>query len=118
MPRWLYVIFGWFFFALGMVGVALPILPTVPFLILAAACFSRGSERAYRWLLKLPGYGQAIHHWREHRTIPLKTKILATLMLWVTLGTSIVFFVPMLVGKIVMAGIGAGVTIFIWTQGH
>lgn len=116
MARTVYLILGWFFVAIGLIGAFLPILPTVPFLILAAACFSRGSERAYAWLLNLPVYGRAVKKWQETRSIPLRAKILSTLILIVSMGTSIVLFVPVLIGKVVMAAFGVGVIVFIWVQ--
>lgn len=114
MKRSVYLALGWVFVALGLVGVFLPILPTVPFLIAAAACFSRGSERAYEWLLNLPVYGPSIRQWRDERTIPIQSKIYATILIVVSLGISILFFVPVLIGKIVMGSIGLAVIIFIW----
>lgn len=63
--------------ALGAIGALLPIVPTVPFLILAAACFARGSPRLERWLLAHPVLGPPIRDWRERGAIPLRAKLLA-----------------------------------------
>ncbi len=61
----------------GIVGIALPLLPTTPFLILAAFCFSRGSDRLHTWLLAHPRFGPAIVDWQEQGAISVRAKALA-----------------------------------------
>jgi len=73
----LWVVLGGLAVALGAIGVFLPVLPTVPFLILAAACFARGSPRIERWMLDHPRFGPPIRDWRERGAIPLRAKMLA-----------------------------------------
>jgi uncharacterized membrane protein YbaN (DUF454 family) len=63
--------------AIGFVGAFLPLLPTTPFLILAAACFARSSPRLENWLLNHPQFGPLLRDWREHGAIPLKAKAFA-----------------------------------------
>ena len=79
--------------ALGLLGVFLPVLPTTPFLLLAAACFARASARFYNWLLNNPVFGPTILEWRRHRSIPWRTKLAAIVLMTLTLAVSIVFFV-------------------------
>ena len=67
--------------ALGVLGVFLPLLPTTPFVLLAAFCFSRGSERVERWLLAHPRFGPMVRDWRAHHAVPRRAKQLATLMM-------------------------------------
>jgi uncharacterized membrane protein YbaN (DUF454 family) len=77
LARALWLGLGWASVALGAIGAFLPILPTVPFLILAAACFARGSPRLERWMLDHPRFGPPIRDWRERGAIPLNAKLLA-----------------------------------------
>ncbi len=70
------------FVALGAVGVVVPGLPTTPFLLLAAACFARGSPRLEAWLLADPVFGPLIREFREHRSVPLRAKVLALVLMW------------------------------------
>ena len=65
------------FTALGFVGIFLPVLPTVPFLIVAVACFARSSPRMERWLLDHQAFGPMLRDWREKGAIPLFGKLMA-----------------------------------------
>ena len=80
--RWAYLTAGFIALGLGILGIPLPLLPTTPFLLLAALCFARGSERWHNWLMDHPVFGPPIHAWREHRAIPRKVKWLALLSLF------------------------------------
>ncbi|MER2510687.1 MAG: YbaN family protein [Amaricoccus sp.] len=68
---------GGFFVAVGAVGVVLPVLPTTPFLILAAACFARSSPRFERWLLDHRIFGPLLRDWRARGAIPVRAKVAA-----------------------------------------
>jgi uncharacterized membrane protein YbaN (DUF454 family) len=111
--RILLMVLGMLSLALGLIGIFLPVLPTTPFLLVAAACFARASERYYRMLLDNPYCGPLIREWRTHGTIPKRAKILAILMIVFGLGTSIVFFVPYPTAKIVLAVIGLSVILYL-----
>jgi len=65
----------------GVVGIFLPVLPTTPFVLLAAFCFARGSPRLEAWLLGHRRFGPMVRDWREHRAIPLRAKQLAWTMM-------------------------------------
>ena len=62
---------------LGILGIFLPLLPTTPFVLLAAACYARGSERFHQWLLANPTFGPIVREWEDHRSLPYRTKITA-----------------------------------------
>lgn len=68
------LVLGLIFTGLGFLGIFLPVLPTVPFLILAAACFARSSERLEHWLLAHPRFGPLLSDWRERGAIPWRAK--------------------------------------------
>lgn len=93
MPRSLYLGAGLIALALGIIGIALPIMPTVPFLLLAAFCFARSNPAWEQRLLDHPKYGPPLREWRERRAIGRKAKVAAIaamsvggLVTWLTLG--------------------------------
>lgn len=79
-------VLGWISFALGIIGAFLPIIPTTPFLILAAFLFSKSSPRFHQWLLNLPLAGAGIKDWQDNRVIRPRAKILCITMIAVSLG--------------------------------
>jgi len=83
-PRWQRVLWaaaGTLALIAGIVGIFVPLLPTTPFVLLAAFCFSRGSERCERWLLEHPRFGPMVRDWRARRAVPLRAKQFATVMM-------------------------------------
>ncbi len=72
---------GWFFVVLGFIGVFLPVMPTTPFLLLAALCFSRGSPKFHRWLLNHKVFGPPIEDWEKNRVIRTPIKVFSTIAL-------------------------------------
>jgi len=69
---------GYLFVALGVIGIALPVMPTTVFFILALACFSKASPKLANWLLCHPRFGSSLRQWQTHKIIPLKAKIFAS----------------------------------------
>lgn len=86
-------IFGTLFLVLGIVGIFVPVLPTTPFLLLAAALYFRSSPRLYDWLMKHKRLGPYIRNFREFRAIPLRVKIISVSLVWLTLLYSSFFIV-------------------------
>jgi hypothetical protein len=83
-PRWqrvLWLLAGACSLLTGIVGIFLPLLPTTPFVLLAAFCFSRGSLRCETWLLNHPRFGPMVRDWRANRAISLRAKQLASAMM-------------------------------------
>lgn len=87
--RMLWNFAGFLCFGLGAVGAILPLLPTVPFMLLAAFCFARGSRRFHDWLLAHPAFGPAIHDWSAHGAISRRGKFYAVLAISAALATSL-----------------------------
>ncbi len=84
--RWIFVTLGCACVALGVVGMALPVMPTTVFLIIAAWAFSRGSPRLCRWLFDHPTLGRTVRGWHETRAISVRAKIAAVAGMAVSFG--------------------------------
>lgn len=108
--RYLLVGVGFAAVALGMLGVVLPLLPTTPFLLLAAACFARSSERFHDWLLNMPVFGQYIRDYKAGKGVPVRVKVTALTVLWVTILTSVIWMIPVLFAKVLLIVIASVVT--------
>ncbi|CAI0854311.1 DUF454 family protein [Serratia ficaria] len=89
MTRWLLIILGWLSVVLATLGVVLPLLPTTPFLLLAAWCFARSSPRFHHWLLYRSWFGSYLRHWQQHRALPPGAKWKAVLAIVLTFAVSL-----------------------------
>lgn len=91
--------------ALGVVGIVVPVLPTTPFLLLAAACYARASDRLYAWLIGQPALGPIIEEWRRSRSLPPGVRTRAMVVVAVSFGASLVLVdsVPIRVGLAIAA---------------
>jgi len=107
------IVAGTFFVGLGIVGIFIPVLPTTPFLLLAAACYARGSERFYNWLLNHRWFGKYIRTYQEGEGIPVKAKALSISLIWLTIFLSVIFVVHPFIVRIVLVMIAVGVTIYL-----
>ena len=113
IARAFYLIGGLVFTSLGIIGIILPILPTTPFLLLAAACFAIGSERLYNWLLNNKILGLYIRNYKDGKGMPIKLKIFTISLLWITIIISILFFIDILLVEIILLIIAVAVSIHI-----
>lgn len=98
---------------LGILGIFLPLLPTTPFLLIAAACYIRSSEKFYNWLINNKWLGNYIKNYLEGKGVPLKVKVLSISLLWITIGYSVVFIVHIFLIRVILILIAIGVTIHI-----
>jgi hypothetical protein len=96
--------------ALGALGVPLPVLPTTPFLLLAAACFLRGSPRMHAWMMTNRYFGTYLAEYRAGHGIPMRTKVSAIALLWAGIGASAAFFVTSALGRGVLLTVAVAVT--------
>lgn len=114
MNRHLWTGAGWCSLGLGAIGVFLPLLPTVPFVILAAFCFARGNPELERWLVEHKAYGPHILAWRERGAISRKGKIAATAAFAASAAIGVWRLpMPWMILPIAAAVIGAS---WIWTR--
>jgi hypothetical protein len=113
--RFLWTVAGIIFVALGLIGIAVPLLPTTPFLLLAAACFLRGSERMYRWLLRNKLFGRYLDDYREKRGVPMRIKIIGICVLWASIGFVTIFLVTDTLIRILMLSVAFFVTLYMLT---
>ncbi len=109
--RVLLIVCGTLCVVLGVLGMFLPILPTTPFLLLAAFCYGRSSQRTYRWLVNNRWFGEHIRNYRHGRGVPLKQKILTITLLWFTTGYTVLFVVSHWWVKLILLAIAGGVTV-------
>jgi uncharacterized membrane protein YbaN (DUF454 family) len=114
MRQLLYNTGGCICVGLAFLGLFLPLLPTTPFLLLAAFCFSRGSAFLQKWLLEHRTMGPIIHNWNEKRVIPSHVKVGAAIAIPLVMSPALVFgtFHPGLKALSVLVGIGVIVMIF------
>ena len=81
VTRWLWWLLAWIALGLGLVGIVVPGLPTVPFVLLSAYAAARGSRRLHGWLLAHPRFGPVIRDWEREGAVRRRAKWLATLMM-------------------------------------
>ena len=111
--KWVLVTIGVISVGLGMIGVFVPLLPTTPFLLLAAACFVRSSDRLYAWLIHHKWFGDYIRYYREHRAITLRAKVVTLALLWSVIGYTAFGVVTAWWVRTLLGVIAVGVTIHI-----
>ena len=113
--RYVLLAIGWLSVALGVIGIFLPVLPTTPFLLLAAACFMRSSKRFYLWLVNHRQLGPWIVVYLEGQGIPLKGKVYAIGLMWLSIGLSC-YLVPLFWARAFMLTSAVVVSLYILKQ--
>lgn len=108
--KWTLVTAGVVSTGLGLVGIVLPLLPTTPFLLLAAACFVRSSSRLYNWLISHKWFGPHIRNYREHKAIAMNVKLWTIALLWGTISYTAFGIIKSRSVQIVLLVIALGVT--------
>lgn len=114
--RLLLLLVGFLSIALGVLGIFLPVLPTTPFLLLAAACFIRTSPKFYDWLVGHPKLGKYVVYYLDGKGIPKKAKIYTLIVLWFTMITTAFIIVDSQIVRVVLPSIGLLVSIYIIRQ--
>ena len=98
---------------LGVLGIFLPLLPTTPFLLLASACFARGSTRMHHWLQTNSVFGKYLRDYENGKGIPLRGKIWILIFMWTSMAYSMWRLHDRLALQMLVAAIGAAVTIYL-----
>lgn len=113
--RWLLIVAGVVATALGIVGAFLPVLPTTPFLLIAAACFARASPKLDRRLTGSKTFGPMIVEWRTHRAIPWRTKLVALGLMSAMIAVSATWFVEPWWAKALLVAVGVATGAWLWS---
>ena len=113
--RIVWLIFGVLSLGAGFVGVVLPLVPTVPFLLLAAFCFARSEERLHNWLVMHPKFGPSIMDWRERGAISLRAKRMATVSIVAVFMLYVLISLKLTLLAIQALTLGC-VLLFIWSR--
>lgn len=98
---------------LGAVGIVLPGLPTTPFLLLAALCFSRSSERFHRWLVGHRWLGPYIRNFEQGRGMTRRDKAITLATMWLTMSITATVFIPVVWGQLALLATAAGVSVYL-----
>ncbi|HLS17631.1 MAG TPA: YbaN family protein [Paenalcaligenes sp.] len=113
LARLFYNFVGTLSVSLGVLGIFLPLLPTTPFLLLALACYMRGSERMSVWMLNNSLFGEQLRNFQVKKAIPKRTKIWAISLTWVSLAVS-AWIMPVAWARPILILPGLFVTIYLW----
>ena len=107
------ILVGWIAVALGVLGIFLPLLPTTPFLLLASACFARGSSRMHNWLQTNRVFGKYLRDYENGHGMPLRAKVWVLIFMWCSMGYSMWRLQHLPALQVMLVVIGAGVTIYL-----
>jgi hypothetical protein len=113
MMRGAYIIVGTIALVIGAIGLFLPVVPTTPLVLLAAACYYRGSDRLHNWILSSRWFGETIKNYQEGRGLTRDTKVRAISMMWVMILISAWSFVDSLFVRVAIICVAIGVTVYL-----
>lgn len=116
MKKIILIIIGSLSLMFGTIGIILPVLPTTPFLLLSLACFVKSSDRLYEFILNNKYLAPYVADYMSGKGIPKKAKKKAILLIWLTIGFSVIFVLDKLIFRIMLFTIASIVSIYIWTR--
>ena len=111
--KYLYIALGFIFLTLGVIGIVFPVLPTTPFLLLTSYFFVRSSDKLYQWLIHHKIFGAYIYNYVKYKAIRKSAKIMALLLIWITIPLSLIFFIDHIVVRTVLFTIASVVSVYI-----
>jgi uncharacterized membrane protein YbaN (DUF454 family) len=114
MKKGFYVVLGTLALALGFIGLFLPVIPTTPLVLVAAACYMRGSKRLHGWLLESKYFGETIRTYQSGQGLRKATKVRAIGLMWIVIMISAVFYVESLPVRVVMFGTAIWATNYLY----
>jgi hypothetical protein len=109
--KWFLTAVGILSVGLALLGILVPLLPTTPFLLLAAGCFARSSQRFHDWLIHHRWFGVYIRNYRQYRAISARDRIVTLVLLWAGIGTTLWFGVTAWWVRLLLCAVAAGVTL-------
>jgi len=112
--RWILIISGILSMIIAIIGIFLPLVPTTPLLLLAAACFAKSSDRFYNWLVNNRYLGSFIRNYRERKGVHFKIKAGALTFMWAVMLYTALFVIKILIIKIILIIIAIAVTIHLF----
>lgn len=113
MKKYILIVLGSISLGLGIIGIFLPLLPTTPFLLLAASCYVKSSPELYNWLISRKHLGKYIQNFKENRAIPLRAKIISVSLVWITLLYGAFFMVSHIAFRLLFVLLAAGISLHI-----
>ena len=116
MLKILYQVGGSISIGLAMTGLFLPVLPTTPFVLLAIFLFGKSQPEKIQEIIQHPRLGPFVQDYLDPQGIPLKSKIKALLVLWLSILISVTFFIPLIAIKLLILSIASLVSIWIWMK--
>ncbi|NLZ81151.1 MAG: DUF454 domain-containing protein [Clostridiales bacterium] len=113
IKKYLFIALGFIFLTLGVIGIVFPVLPTTPFLLLTSYFFVRSSDKLYQWLIHHKVFGAYIYNYVKYKAIRMSAKIMALLMIWITIPLCLIFFLDNIFVRVMLFIIASIVSVYI-----